>query len=48
MTEVDRITRDISQIPVAAFIFQDKESDEIKYSETRYINMYMNFQSFDK
>ena len=39
MTEVDRITDNISQIPVAAFIFRDKESDEIKYSETRYIGI---------
>ena len=32
MTEVDRITEDIAQMPVAAFIFRDKESDEVNYS----------------
>ena len=32
MTQVDRITEDIAQMPVAAFIFRDKESDEIQYS----------------
>ena len=40
MAEVDRITENISQIPVAAFIFRDKESDEIKYSETRYVGIF--------
>ena len=32
MTQVDRITEDIAQMPVAAFIFRDKESDEVYYS----------------
>ena len=32
MTQVDRITEDIAHMPVAAFIFKDKESDEVKYS----------------
>ena len=37
MTEVDRITEDIAHMPVAAFIFRDKESDEVHYSsEIRY------------
>ena len=32
MTQVDRITEDIAHMPVAAFIFRDKESDEAHYS----------------
>ena len=32
MTQVDRITEDIAHMPVAAFIFRDKESDEVQYS----------------
>ena len=32
MTEVDRITDDIAHMPVAAFIFREKESDEVHYS----------------
>ena len=32
MTQVDRITEDIAHMPVAAFIFRDKESDEVHYS----------------
>ena len=32
MTLVDRITEDIDHMPVAAFIFRDKESDEVHYS----------------
>ena len=32
MKQVDRITEDIAQMPVAAFIFRDKESDEVQYS----------------
>ena len=32
MTQVDRITEDISHMPVAAFIFRDKESDKVHYS----------------
>ena len=32
MTQVDRITKDIAHMPVAAFIFRDKESDEVHYS----------------
>ena len=32
MTEVDRITEDIAHMPVAAFIFRDKESDDVKFS----------------
>ena len=32
MTQVDRITEDIDQMPVTAFIFRDKESDEVHYS----------------
>ena len=38
MTQVDRITEDIAHMPVAAFIFRDKESDEVHYStDTRYL-----------
>ena len=33
MTQVDRITEDIAHMPVAAFIFRDKESDEVHYSK---------------
>ena len=32
MSQVDKITKDIAQMPVAAFIFKDKESDEVHYS----------------
>ena len=32
MTQVDRITEDIAYMPVAAFIFRDKESDEVHFS----------------
>ena len=32
MTQVDRITEDIAHMPVAAFIFKDKESDEAQHS----------------
>ena len=32
MTQVDRITEDIAHMSVAAFIFRDKESDEVHYS----------------
>ena len=32
MTQVGRITEDIVNIPVAVFIFKDKESDEVHYS----------------
>ena len=32
MTQVDRITEDIDHMPVAAFIFRGKESDEVHYS----------------
>ena len=32
MTQVDRITEDIDHMPVAAFIFRQKESDEVHYS----------------
>ena len=32
MTQVDRITEDIAHMPVAAFIFRDKESDEVHYT----------------
>ena len=38
MTQVDRITEDIAHMPVAAFIFRDKESDEVHYStDIRYL-----------
>ncbi len=30
MTQVDSITEDIEHMPLAAFIFRDKESDEIE------------------
>ena len=33
MTQVDRITEDIDHMPVAAFIFREKESDEVNFSE---------------
>ena len=33
MTQVDRITEDIDHMPVAAFIFRDKESDEVMMSD---------------
>ena len=32
MTKVDRITEEMEHMPVAAFIFRDKESDEVHYS----------------
>ena len=32
MTQVDRITEDIDHMPVAAFIFRDKESDEVHFT----------------
>ena len=32
MTQVDRITEDIAHMPVAAFIFSDKETDDVNYS----------------
>ena len=32
MTQVDRITEDIDHMPVAAFIFRDKESRVVHYS----------------
>ncbi len=32
MIQVDRITEDIAHMPVAAFIFREKESDEVHYS----------------
>ena len=32
MTKVDRITEEMDHMPVAAFIFRDKESDEVHYS----------------
>ena len=32
MGQVDKITEDIDHMPVAAFIFRDKESDEVHYS----------------
>ena len=39
MTQVDRITEDIAHMPVAAFIFRDKEDDEVHYSaDVRYLN----------
>ena len=38
MIQVDRITEDIAHMPVAAFIFRDKESDEVHYStDIRYL-----------
>ena len=37
MAQVDRITEDIAHMPVAAFIFRDKESDGVRYSsDNRY------------
>ena len=39
MAQVDRITEDIAHMPVAGFIFRDKESDKISYSiNTRLID----------
>ena len=35
MTLVDRITEDIDHMPVAAFIFRDKESDTVHYSSDK-------------
>ena len=32
MTQVDRITEDIDHVSVAAFIFREEESDEVKFS----------------
>ena len=32
MTQVDRITEDIAHMPMAAFIFKEKEKDEVQYS----------------
>ena len=43
MTQVDQITEDIAHMPVAAFIFRDKESDEVHYStDIRYIQFKSN------
>ena len=39
MTQVDRITEDIAHMPVATFIFRDKESDEAHYTtQIRYLS----------
>ena len=50
MTQVDKITEDIAHIPVAAFIFRDKDSDEVHYSmDIRYlieINLKLERSSF--
>ena len=32
MTQVDRITEDIAHMPLAAFIFREKEGDEVQFS----------------
>ena len=41
MTQVERITEDLAHMPVAAFIFRDKESDEVHYStDIRYLNLF--------
>ena len=32
MTQVDRITEDIAHMPTTAFIFKDKENDNVQYS----------------
>ena len=32
MTQVDRITEDIDQMPVAAFIIKDKDTDVVNFS----------------
>ena len=32
MTQVDRITEDIAHMPVAAFIFRNRESDKVHFS----------------
>ena len=32
MTQVDRITENLDQMPVAAFIFRDKVDDEVNYA----------------
>ena len=46
MTQVDRITEDIDHMPVAAFIFRDKESRDVHYSDDirlnlqKYLSMY--------
>ena len=38
MTQVDRITEDIAHMPVASFIFRDKESNKVNYStDIRYL-----------
>ncbi len=43
MTLVDRITEDIAHMPVAAFIFRDKESDDVHYkTDIRYLTQYQN------
>ena len=37
MAQVDRITEDIDHMPVAAFIFREKESMEVQYTlDTRF------------
>ena len=42
MTQVDRITEDIAHIPVAAFIFRDRESEKVNYSaDIRYVTPYV-------
>ena len=35
MTEVDKITENIEHMPVAAFIFRDKESVMVNYSSDK-------------
>ena len=32
MTKVDRITEDIDHMPLAAFIFREKDTDEVNFS----------------
>ena len=33
LAQVDRLTQHLFQLPVAVFIFRNKESDEVHYSE---------------
>ena len=43
MTQVDRITEDIAHMPVAAFIFRNKESDSVHHStDIWYLIQYQN------
>ena len=45
MTQVDRITEDIDHMPVAAFIFRDKEISMVNYSSDKRLTIEIKFIS---